>query len=85
MSEHSQRGVKGATAIALRDICVSAMSGKSQSDTSLFSLLLSGGLKLYVDVFQLENQYEPNPLDGCDVLVRLTHQSSDVHLMKCIC
>lgn len=62
MSEHSQRSVKGATAIALHDIWVSAMSGKSLSDTSLFSLLLSGGLKLFVDVFQRENQYEPNPL-----------------------
>lgn len=91
MSEHSQRSVKGAATIALYDTEVSAMSGKSLSDTNLFSLLLSDGLKLFVVVFQLENQHKPNPLcgtqtcNGCDVRVRLTHQSSDVPLIKAVC
>lgn len=86
MLEHSQRSVKGAATIALYDIEVSAVSGKSLSDTNLFSLLLSDGLKLFVVVFQFENQYKPlcgtQTCDGGDVCVRLTHQSSDVHLMK---
>lgn len=86
MSEHSQRSRKGATTIALCDIQVSVMRGKLLSDTNLFSLLLlSHGLKVFVTVFQFENQYEPNLLygtqtcDGCHVLVRLMHQSSDMH------
>lgn len=50
-----QKSVKGAATIALYDTEVSAVSGKSLSDTDLFSLLLSDGLKLFVAVFQLEN------------------------------
>lgn len=38
--------MEGAGTVTLNDIKVSAMSGKSQSDTSLFSLLSSDGLTL---------------------------------------
>lgn len=54
MSEHFQ-SVKGATTIALYDMQVSAVSGKSLSDTNLFSLLLlSHDLKLFLLFFSLK-------------------------------